>query len=58
MTCVTYGPGELINAKRDANSAAHGLAREAVKHVIDKVRVKEISNCIYDILIREQFARV
>ena len=44
--------------KRDANSAAHSLARKAILDVINKVWVKETSSCIYGIVNREQFAPI
>lgn len=43
-----------INVKRDANSTPHILVRKTTKHVIDKVWIKKISNCIYDAVLREQ----
>jgi ribonuclease HI len=49
---------QINHVKRDANSAAHVLAREAIKNVIDRVWVEETPNCIYGIVLREQFAPV
>ena len=40
------------------NSAAHILARETVKYVIERIWVEEILNCIYGIVIGEHFAHV
>jgi hypothetical protein len=39
---------------RDGNFAAHGLAKEAIKHVIDIMWRNEIPPCIYDIVKREE----
>ena len=39
---------------RDGNFAAHGLAKEAIKHVVDIMWRNEISLCIYDIVKREE----
>jgi hypothetical protein len=44
--------------QRDANSAAHSLAKEAILDVIDRVWVKETSSCIYGIANREQFVPI
>lgn len=46
----------IEHIKREANFAAHSLAREAIINVVDKVWIEEISNCIYGIVNREQFA--
>jgi hypothetical protein len=43
----------LGHVKREANSAAHGLAREAVTHIVDSIWMEEILPWIYDIVIRE-----
>jgi len=43
----------LGHVKREANSAVHGLAREAVTHILDSIWMKEILPWIYDIVIRE-----
>jgi hypothetical protein len=47
-----------IREKLNMNSAAHILAREAVKYVIDRIWVEEILNCIYGIVIGEHFSHV
>jgi hypothetical protein len=49
---------QIHHVKRDANSAAHTLAREAIKSVIDRVWIEEVPPCIYGIVIREQIASV
>jgi hypothetical protein len=41
--------------RRDANYAAHSFVRAAIVDVIDKVRVEEISNCVYDIVCMEYY---
>lgn len=46
------------HVQRDANSASHSLAREAILDVIDRVLVEEASSCIYGIGNREQFAPI
>ena len=38
--------------KRDANSVAHGLAKEPIKYIIDNVQVEEILNYICGIIIQ------
>jgi ribonuclease HI len=47
---------EIVHAKRTQNHAAHGLAKEATREVMDKVWIEEIPLCIYDIILSEQFA--
>lgn len=49
---------QIVHIKRDANSTAHDLAREAISSVIDRVWVEKILNYIYGIVIKEQFALV
>jgi hypothetical protein len=44
---------QVVHVKRDANAATHGLAREAVTHVVDKVWLEEVPPCIYGIISRE-----
>jgi hypothetical protein len=39
----------LVHIKREVNTTAHGLAREVVTHIVDKIWIKEISFWIYDI---------
>lgn len=48
----------IEHVKMDANSTTYSLAQEVTKYVMDMVWIKKISNCIYDIVIREQTALV
>jgi hypothetical protein len=49
----SFQSSRVVHVKRDANSAAHWLAKEAVTHVIDAGWVEDISQIIYDIVSRE-----
>jgi hypothetical protein len=49
----SFQSSRVVHVKRDANSAAHWLAKEAVTHVIDADWVEDISQIIYDIVSRE-----
>jgi ribonuclease HI len=40
---------EIKHVRRTQNRAAHGLAKEAVREVIDRVWMEEIPSCIFDI---------
>jgi hypothetical protein len=40
----------------DGNFVAYGLAKEAIKHVVDVTWRNEILPCIYDIIKREEFS--
>ncbi|XP_059445374.1 uncharacterized protein LOC132177155 [Corylus avellana] len=42
--------------RRGGNNAAHVLAKEAMKRVIDKLWIDEIPMCISDIIVEEQIA--
>jgi hypothetical protein len=42
--------------KRDANQAAHGLAKEATVTSMERNWIEEILNCIYDIVNLELLA--
>jgi hypothetical protein len=33
----------IVHVKREANTAAHGLARTAVTHIVDSIWIEEIS---------------
>ena len=44
------------HVKREVNMAAHRLARQALLHVIDRVWLDEIPNCICDTVLRGQYA--
>ena len=44
------------HVKREANSATHTLAKEAVKGVIDHIWMEEIPFCIFDIVTLKQIA--
>jgi hypothetical protein len=43
----------VVHVKRDANLTAHQLVKDAVIHVINTTKVKEIPPIIYDIVSRE-----
>jgi hypothetical protein len=47
---------DFKHVRRAQNSAAHGLAKESVREVIDKVWMEEIPICIFDTIFSEQFA--
>lgn len=47
---------KIDHVKKNANSIAYTLAREAIRSVIDKLWIEEILNCIYGIVIRKQVA--
>jgi cystathionine beta-lyase/cystathionine gamma-synthase len=47
---------EVRYVKRDANMAAHGLAKEATRIVMDRAWIEETSNNIFDIVNVEQLA--
>jgi hypothetical protein len=42
---------------REGNSAAHGLAKEAILHVMDTMWRNTIPPCIHDIVMREENIR-
>lgn len=44
----------MNHVKREANGAAHGLAKLATREQIDKIWLKEIPSNIYDTVILEQ----
>jgi ribonuclease HI/exonuclease III len=44
------------HAKREANFAAHFLAKEAVKNVMDQIWMEEVPNCIENVVTLEQIA--
>jgi hypothetical protein len=48
----------IAHVKREANSAAYVLAREAIKCVIDSVWLEQTLNCIYGIVTREKLTPV
>ncbi len=43
----------MSHVNRESNSAAHRLAKPAIKHVIDKVWIEEIPPSICDIVVLE-----
>jgi hypothetical protein len=45
-----------VHVRRGANSVANELAKAAVKQVIDRIWMKEILRCAYDIVLLEQHA--
>lgn len=47
---------QIVHVNKEVNYVAHGLAKAAIKHVIDQVWMKEISNYICDIVLLEQYA--
>lgn len=48
----------IRHTKREANSAAHQLAKAAVKQVMDRVWIEEIPEGIHDVVFLEQSALV
>lgn len=47
---------DIKHVKWSQNNAAHGLAKESVKEVMDKVWMEEIPLCIFNTIFSEQFA--
>jgi ribonuclease HI len=47
---------QICHTKRATNYAAHGLAKEAILNVIDRVWMEEIPSCIYDFVTLEHHA--
>jgi hypothetical protein len=47
---------QIIHVKREGNSAAYGLAKVAIKHVIDQVWMEDFPSCISNIVLLEQIA--
>jgi hypothetical protein len=43
----------VAHVKINTNEAAHGLAKEAITHVIDSIWLEDIPPIIYDIVCRE-----
>ncbi|XP_059429714.1 uncharacterized protein LOC132163437 isoform X3 [Corylus avellana] len=43
----------VMHTKRDANQAAHGLAKQVVRNQMDCVWIEEISSCISNIVVLE-----
>jgi len=48
-----FRSASIVYVKREANSAAHGLVREAIIHIVDKIWMEEIPPKIYDIVIKK-----
>jgi hypothetical protein len=49
-----FQSSHVAHVKRDANATTHGLAREVVTHVIDKINwLEDVPPCIYGIVNRE-----
>jgi hypothetical protein len=46
----------IVHVKREANIAAHKLAKEAARKPIDCIWLEEPPNCIFDTIILEQLA--
>jgi ribonuclease HI len=47
---------QICHTNREANCAAHGLAKVAVKQIMDRVWIEDIPMCIRDIVILELLA--
>lgn len=45
---------KVCHVKRDANGAAHGLAKQGVKTPMNKVWIEEIPQAIFDIVTLER----
>jgi ribonuclease HI len=56
MVIHSFSSWRVSHISRVANSAAHGLAKAAVKHIIDQVWMEEIPICICDVVLLEQSA--
>jgi ribonuclease HI len=53
-----FRTAEIQHVKRQANQAAHGLAKEAVKDCIDNIWMEDSPPCISDIIDLERLALV
>jgi hypothetical protein len=49
----TFLSWQVYQTKREGNSSAHGLAKEAVHRVIDRVWIDSIPESIRDIVLSE-----
>ena len=49
---------EVIHVKREANFAAHGLAKVVAQELTEKIWMEEIPSCIFYVALLEQFALV
>lgn len=47
---------QVCHTKRKANCAANSLVKVVVKHIMDRVWIEDISECIHDVVILKQFA--
>ena len=52
----TFRRWDIRHIKRTANGAAHGLAKDAIKDLGDRMWLEVIPSPIYDIVTLEQFA--
>jgi len=50
----SYRSSCIVHVRREANSAAHTLIREATNHVINSVWFEDIPNSIFGIVNRER----
>lgn len=46
---------QTLHTYHGVNSAAHGLAKAAIRQVINVIWIKEIYSCICDIVLLEQY---
>lgn len=46
----------VSHVKRGSNIAIHGLAKMVLSYPNERIWMEEISSCIYDIVLLEQFA--
>jgi hypothetical protein len=46
----------ICHVKREANAAAHELARAAVKTPMDRIWIEDIPSCIFDLVNLERLA--
>lgn len=46
------------HVRREANEAAHGLARAAGNTGVSRIWMKEVPNIVHDVILLEQFALV
>lgn len=51
----THWSWVIFHVRKEANSAAHHLARFALSCSIEQIWMEEVPRCIYDIALLEQF---
>jgi hypothetical protein len=56
MVLNSFSSWQIHHIGRIANNVTHGLVNTTVKHIINQVWMKEILNCICDVVLLEQYA--